>query len=547
MKRTLTQLLLISVPFFIARTASAQCDVSVTASDTLICSGDDVTITANPPGTYTSLVTTYSAGNNHRGNMFDIQATNQVVIDSFAAHPMGNTTIEIYYRPTPFAGYEASSAGWTLIGSAAVTAQPSGTPTMIPVDINVTIPAGQTYSFYVTSANTAVSLNYSDGTSQGAVYASDANISFLQGVGLEYPFTAGGGTFSPRIWNGTIYYSIPVATTYSWSTGATTQSISETLTSSTQYTVTIDASGCPSQTETIEILVSEPNIDAGMTQTVCYGDTVTLSGSGGIGYFWDNGVSDGVPFSATSTTLYTVNAIDTASCPGSDTVTVHVNDLPAVDAGMDVDACSGSDITLTGTGASSYSWNNGVTNGMPFEAMDGDYIVTGTDANGCVNSDTMHVSVIEVNDSVIQSGVVLSADASGAAYQWYDCATWTMISGATSQTYTPTANGSYAVVVTENGCSDTSECMAVSTVGLEEVFAAAVSVNPNPTNGQVKVHCDQVKAREIILMNAQGEVLETHVPNGSETTIDLGNYASGVYLIRISTDAGTVLKKIIRN
>ncbi|NVB82785.1 MAG: hypothetical protein HOV81_30690, partial [Kofleriaceae bacterium] len=157
-----------------------------------------------------SLASTMSAGNNHRGNMFDVTAVNTIVITGFDAHPMGNTTIEIYYKPGSYAGSETNSAAWTFIGSAAVAAQPFGTPTPVPVPVNVTIPAGQTYSFYVTSKDTTIGLNYSNGSNEGGVFTSDANMQFREGVGLEYPFTAGtGGLFRPRIWNGIIHYFVP--------------------------------------------------------------------------------------------------------------------------------------------------------------------------------------------------------------------------------------------------------------------------------------------------------------------------------------------------
>jgi hypothetical protein len=152
-----------------------------------------------------TLQTTFAGGNNHRGNMFDIVAINAVNIISFDAHPVGNTDYEIYYKVGTFAGSENNSAAWTLVGSATgVVAQPMGTPTPLPIVVNITIPAGQTYGWYVTSTNTTVSNYYTNGTAQGSVYTSDANIQFLEGVGLEYPFT--GTPFTPRVWNGRIHY-----------------------------------------------------------------------------------------------------------------------------------------------------------------------------------------------------------------------------------------------------------------------------------------------------------------------------------------------------
>lgn len=156
----------------------------------------------------TTLQASSAAGNNHRGNMFDLVATNTVTITAFDASPMGNTTIEIYYKVGTWNGFANTPSAWTKIGSAAVGY--TGAFVRVPLTVNVTIPAGQTYAFYVTSNTTAVALNYSNGSGVGNVYSSDANLTFLEGGGMEYPFTAGtGAVYQPRIWNGAIHYILP--------------------------------------------------------------------------------------------------------------------------------------------------------------------------------------------------------------------------------------------------------------------------------------------------------------------------------------------------
>lgn len=158
----------------------------------------------------TQLSTTTMAGNNHRGNMFDLTALHTVTIESFDAFPMGNTTMEVYYRPGTYVGFEGNVAGWTMLGSAPIVAQGGLVPVAVPV--RVTIPEGETYGFYVTSTQTGVSLNYSNGNAVGAPYTSDANLVFKEGGGLEYPFTGGtGAVYQPRIFNGAIHYSTGTA------------------------------------------------------------------------------------------------------------------------------------------------------------------------------------------------------------------------------------------------------------------------------------------------------------------------------------------------
>lgn len=670
----------------LANAATAQCGLSVSTTATTVCSGDNVTLTATatPPVTAMSLTSTFAAGNNHRGNMFDIFATNTVTITSFDAHPMGNTTIAVYYRTSPYAGFETSSAGWTLIGSAAVTAQPMGNPTPVPVPVNVTIPAGQTYSFYVTSTNTSVSLNYTDGSVEGATYTNDANITFRQGVGMEYPFTNGtGSVFRPRVWNGIIHYTVPTAATYSylWSTTATTSSINPTVLSTTQYTVQATVTGCPTMYDTVDVVVSTPPVNAGSDFAVCTGAQVTLSGSGAVSYVWDQSVTDNVPFTPASTMSYIVTGTDTLGCEGWDTVTVTVNNLPAVNAGADFAVCAGSAATLSGSGASTYTWDNSVMDGVPFTpAATMSYIVTGTDANGCVNTDTTTVTVnplpmvsagpdfgacnggtvtlsgsgastytwdssvtdgvpftvaftwtyavtgtdtngcsntdsVEVEvyhtpavdggldqtvcagspvtlsgsgatsytwDNNVMDGVpftpastltymvtgtdtngctatdavvvtvntvntattvlneTITATASGASYQWINCSNNQPVAGATSQSFTATANGSYAVIVTMNGCSDTSACQAISSVGITESANAVYSVYPNPTNGELTLFTGNSVVREVSIIDVFGQTVTAVKPAGTTVNLNLEGYANGIYFVRVTGASGDV-------
>jgi hypothetical protein len=692
MKKIFTLVALGSFAFF--SQMNAQCGLNISSTASTVCSGNNVTLTANatPPVNAMSLNSTMAAGNNHRGNMFDISATNQVTITSFDAHPMGNTTIAIYYKAGTWNGFANSPASWTLIGSAAVTAQPTGTPTPVPVPVNITIPAGQTYAFYVTSTNTAVSLNYTDGSAVGNIFASDANISFKEGAGLEYPFTNGtGSTFTPRVWNGVIHYTVPQVVTYSylWNTTATTSSINPSVAASTQYTVQVNVTGCPTMYDTFNVQVSTPPVSAGADFAVCSGSPATLSGSGAVSYSWDNSVTDGVPFTPAMTMNYIVTGTDSIGCTATDTVNVAVNNLPAVNAGPDFSVCSGSSATLSGSGAVSYTWDNSVTDGVPFtpasamnyvvtgtdangcmntdtimvginalpnvnagndtaicsgmpvtlsgsgavsyswdnSVTDGvpispslslDYIVTGTDINGCVNTDTIRVDVNglpNVNagnnitvcngspvtlsgsgavtytwDNSVMDGVpfvpastltynvtgtdvngcmntdsvtvtvntvntatsflneTITASASGAAYQWINCSNNNPVAGATSQSYTATVNGDYAVIVTENGCVDTSACQNINSVGIEAILSAdAFGIYPNPSNGKITIETGNEIATGLSVVNCTGEVILDMIPAASKTEIDLSAYAAGIYFARIITADGIKTVKIIRN
>ncbi|MEZ4446374.1 MAG: hypothetical protein R3B72_45265 [Polyangiaceae bacterium] len=152
-----------------------------------------------------NLVAPYLGGNGLAGNMFDIVAKANIEIQGFdVSVATSATTIEIYYRPGTHVGFETSSTGWTLAGTAAVTGAGLNQPTPVPVSLSIQIPSGQTYGFYVT-ATTSV-MDYTDGTTLGALLVENADLQILQGTGKSYPF--GSSTFSPRNFNGTVHYEV---------------------------------------------------------------------------------------------------------------------------------------------------------------------------------------------------------------------------------------------------------------------------------------------------------------------------------------------------
>jgi hypothetical protein len=158
-----------------------------------------VTLTAQSP-----LTTTFAGGNGQNGAMFDIVGLQPVIITGFDVNLTGTATIEVYSvtAGTTFVGNETNPAAWTLLGTVPnVVGAGAGVPTPVPLVLNVPINPAQQQGFYVTT--TAGTLAYTNGTLQGAVFASNSDIQFLEGIGKAYPF---GGSFTPRVWNGRIHY-----------------------------------------------------------------------------------------------------------------------------------------------------------------------------------------------------------------------------------------------------------------------------------------------------------------------------------------------------
>ena len=206
---------------------------------------------------------------------------------------------------------------------------------------------------------------------------------------------------------------------------------------------------------------NSPTIIATVNPTnTCDGDLITLTGSGALSYSWDNGVTDGVSFTQPiSSILYIVMGFDLNGCSGVDSILVTVNPLPTVSGGIDQILCEGDQVVVNGAGALTYSWDNGAVNGVPFNQGIGNivYTVTGTDANGCQDSDFLSVTVnpnpiiTYSPDQVFCLGDSIVLTASGAdTYDWDS-------GNGTGPTYgiTPTSSVSIPIIgSTVFGCTD---------------------------------------------------------------------------------------------
>ena len=161
-----------------------------------------------------SLTTTYLGGNNFAGNTFDLTANTDLTVNSFDVHLRAGSSstadVEIYWREGTSNGYEGSSQGWTLLGTATVAIQGVGNPTPVPIG-GLQLRAGRTYGVYVNIANhggfssDVVYLIYSNGASQYA----NADLVLTSSKGKSTPVFVG-ETFNQRIWNGTVHYTLGI-------------------------------------------------------------------------------------------------------------------------------------------------------------------------------------------------------------------------------------------------------------------------------------------------------------------------------------------------
>ena len=150
------------------------------------------------------------------------------------------------------------------------------------------------------------------------------------------------------------------------------------------------------------------------------------------------------------------------------------------------------------------------------------------------------------NDSVTTAGATLTATQAAATYQWLDCTNGnTAITNATNQSYTATANGDYAVIISNGSCVDTSACYTISTVGTTQVSASLMgsSIFPNPTTGQLNIQSDLL-IQQAQIYSINGALLSSlEQPNNS---LDVSELPEGMYILVLKTEAGYAQTKFVK-
>ncbi len=282
----------------------------------------------------------------------------------------------------------------------------------------------------------------------------------------------------------------------------------------------------------------------GFGGTLLYTATVTISGTGN---FWETfTISPGV--SVTAGSVYTFQLVPDLAGGLPDPYGVQVSGPADAYAGgrceFDV---TWDDVFKTYVAHPlTYTWSTGETDSMIVAEESGIYTVTVSDGLGCTDVDSIEIIVTEINTDVLQTGSSLTAEASGATYQWIDCNDNIAVPSATNQTFTPDESGEYAVVITENGCTDTSDCFTVNINGVGDLQGeVGFSISPNPNNGNFMMYASHEPA-EIIIINVLGEVINADiVADGNMFIIDITGTPAGIYFISLRTGELMTTRKII--
>jgi hypothetical protein len=204
---------------------------------------------------------------------------------------------------------------------------------------------------------------------------------------------------------------------YNWNTGSTSTSIVVSPTFTSTYSVTVTGTnGCNASASQTVTLNSNPIITISpISPSVCLGQNINLIAGGASSYSWSNGINNGsITTSPTIATTYSVTGTDVNGCTATASRIVNLYPNPTITISPTSPiTCSGQNISLTATGAISYSWSNGITADTTIVApiSASTYSVTGTDANGCSASATKNVNIYgNPNAYILADGIITSSD-----------------------------------------------------------------------------------------------------------------------------------------
>lgn len=446
-------------------TVTVKATPTVAVSNATICSGSSANLTATGATTYS-----WSTGASTSSVVVSPTSnTNYTVVGS--TNGCSNTkTVSVTVKSTPTV--TASSATIctggtaTLVAGGATTYQWNTGSTSQTLTVN---PTGTT-NYTVTGAT--------NGCSNSKTVT--VTVNNLPNVTVPSATICAGATAT---------LTASGALSYSWSTGATSASITDNPTINTTYTVTGTSSAGCVKTVTASVTVGTAPSIVVNSESICSGSSATLSASGVNTYTWNTGSNNSnIVVNPTSTTVYTVSG-DLSGCGSTavSTATVTVNNNPTVTMG----------------------------------SLAGPY---------CVNNPTVALSGSPAG------GVFSGAGVSGSVFD-------PAASGAGTFTLT-------YVYTDANSCSgsDNQSVVVSLCTGIEELISGSINIYPNPTKDILNISIDHFSNENTHyeMFDAIGKLIISEKVNNSLTSIDMSHLSKGMYTIRVVVDGKQLVRRVVK-
>lgn len=206
--------------------------------------------------------------------------------------------------------------------------------------------------------------------------------------------------------------------------------------------------------------------------------------------------------------------------------------------------CAPNNVTETVTACGSY-----VFDGVTYTSNNNTATKVLTNASGCDSIITLDLTILNVDVTTTLNANTLTANATGATYQWIDCSDNSLISGATDASFVATVSGDYAVIVNDGTCTDTSVCENVTVTSVGDLTLNANEDNyriyPNPTTNKVSISNFHTGIENITVMDLTGRTVMSFKPMADQ--IDLSHLDNGIYLIQMNVGDKKITQSLIKN
>lgn len=395
-------------------------------------------------------------------------------------------------------------------------------------------PNATTYDWSVNGVSVSTAQSYTFNQTNTGIFnvkltASDGNCSSSDSISIQVdapPLFNLGADLTPCIGNNPTLNATVTQNnaTYLWSTGATSATLSPSV--SGTYWVEVSVGACMNS-DTIDVsFLNGANINLGEDIGLCSNDSITINAGSyaGATYSWSTGSSDSI-ITVTSTGNYSVSVTSASGCVSSD----NVNVVPIAPFGLSLPDtsvfCFGDSVLIEPLNSSpfaTYLWSNGSTNSTLTASSDGFFSVDVTFNNGCTESaSTQVVSFPEImlgfSDTAvafdINSPITLNAPSGYISYLWS--------TGETTASITITDIGTYSVTVTDsNGCLGNDDITYEFPSNTFDIINSNIAVAPNPTSNNLHIiGLDDFNDISITIVNNLGQVvLQENLKNKSIET-----------------------------
>lgn len=423
---------------------------TITVNSSTICTGQTTTLLANGASSYT-----WNTGSNTNSLIINPSVTTTYTITGANGNCTDTKTTQVTVNPSPT----------ITLNTDTICSGQSSTLTASGATSYTWSTGANTYSISVTPSVTTTFTVY--GESNACISSKTTQIVvYTQPTLSVNNATICSGYSTTLIASG--------ATSYTWSNGSLTNTISVNPTSTQSYTVSGSNLKCTDTKTVLVIVNSNPTLSIN-SPTICSNNNATLIVSGASSYTWNTGSNmDTLIVTPHTTTQYTVIG-ETNNCKDTTTTTVIVHPTPTISVN-NATICPGGSATLVANGATSYTWNTGANSNSiivnPTSATV--YTIIGNNGN-CSSTQTVMVSVgnnptITLNNPTICNGQSATLTASGASSY-----TWSNGSVSNSIVVSPTTSTIYSVVGETGGCTSTK-----STV-VHVNYAPQLTINITPT------------------------------------------------------------------